>query len=247
MERHKYLWWVPNFITALNLVCGSVAVFLAVQGYIGHAAILIACASVFDFLDGMMARLLHSYSELGKQLDSLCDLVSFGLAPGAIVFTLLQLALFNRQTLSFSQIINASWIEWLMLASCLLIPVAGAFRLAKFNIDTRQTTSFLGLPIPANALFFASLAAIIAWSNSELAINIVLNKFNLLVSILLFSSMMVSEIPMFSLKFKNLSWADNSLRFSYLALCLIFVASMGVIGLPLIIISYIVLSIVVKG
>ncbi|MFV0366623.1 MAG: CDP-alcohol phosphatidyltransferase family protein [Mangrovibacterium sp.] len=242
MERHKYLWWVPNFITSLNLASGSIAVFLGVQGYIGHAAVFIAFAAIFDFLDGMFARLLHSYSELGKQLDSLCDLVSFGLAPAAIVFSLLQLSLFGDLK-PFSQI-NAQWYEWLTLASCLLIPIAGAFRLAKFNLDTRQETGFLGLPIPANALFFASLAGIVAWSDSSIAIDIVLNKFNILVSILLFSSMMVSEIPMFSLKIKNFSWTDNQTRYIFLALCLILVAALGVIGLPLIIMSYIVLSII---
>ncbi len=245
-NKHPYLWWVPNFITSLNLTAGSIAVFLGVQGYIGHAAILIAFAAIFDFLDGMSARLLHSYSELGKQLDSLCDLVSFGLAPASIVFTLLQLAMFGNIQ-PFSQI-QANWYEWIILASCLLIPIAGAFRLAKFNIDTRQETGFLGLPIPANALFFASLGAIVAWSNNTIAIDaIILNKFNLLISIFLFSSIMVSEIPMFSLKIKSFSWNENQTRYIFLALCLILVASLKLIGLPLIIVSYVAISIITRN
>ncbi|MFV0521297.1 MAG: CDP-alcohol phosphatidyltransferase family protein [Mangrovibacterium sp.] len=244
-NKHPYLWWIPNFITSLNLTFGSFAVFLGIQGYIGYAAICIGLAAVFDFLDGMSARLLHSYSELGKQLDSLCDLVSFGLAPATIAFSLLQLSLFG-DLYTFSEI-QATWYEWLLLASCLFIPIAGAFRLAKFNIDTRQETGFLGLPIPANALFFASLAGIVAWSNSAIAIDIVLNKFNLLISIIIFSSMMVSEVPMFSLKIKNFSWKDNQIRYIFLVLCLILMLLLGIVGLPLIIISYIVLSIITRN
>ncbi|MFV0291074.1 MAG: CDP-alcohol phosphatidyltransferase family protein [Mangrovibacterium sp.] len=239
------LWWIPNFITSLNLISGSIAIFLGVQGYIGYAAICIAFAAVFDFLDGMSARLLHSYSELGKQLDSLCDLVSFGLAPATIVYSLLQLALFGN-LYPLTQI-GATTLDYLLLASCLLIPVAGAFRLAKFNIDTRQENGFLGLPIPANALFFASLACIITWGNNDIAHFIIINKVNLIASIFIFSGLMVSEIPMFSLKIKNFSWAENQTRFLFIALCLILAFTLKLVGLPLIIISYIVISIITRN
>lgn len=233
--------WVPNFITALNLVAGCLAVFLGIQGYIGLAAICIALASVFDFMDGMAARLLHSYSEVGKQMDSLADLVSFGVAPGAITLTLLQLAMFGeiRPLLE----IDASFLQWIFLLSALLVPVAGAFRLAKFNIDTRQTENFLGLPIPANALFYASLAVVVDWGSSPAIEGIILNRFNLLTAIAIFSGLMISEIPMFSLKVKNLKWAGNEIRFIFVALCIILFATLWVYGLPLILMGYILLSV----
>lgn len=244
-NRHPLLWWVPNFITSLNLICGSIAIYLAIHGLVGHAAIFIALAALFDFLDGMSARLLHSYSELGKQLDSLCDLVSFGLAPAAILFSLMQLALFE-QILPIEQI-DATFSEWALLASCLMLPVAGAFRLAKFNLDTRQATGFLGLPIPANALFFASLGAIAAWSDNSVAINIIFNEYRLLIFTVLFASLMVSEVPMFSLKIKNFSWRENQTRYLFLMLCLVLILTLQLIGLPLIILSYIVISILSRN
>ncbi len=244
-KLNTMFFWVPNFITSLNLIFGIIAIFLGAQGYIEWAAWCIALAAVFDFLDGMAARLLKAYSDLGKQLDSLCDLVSFGLAPAAIMFSLLQYSLFGNTTPLLE--INASPIEWLMLSSCLIIPIAGAFRLAKFNIDNRQSESFLGLPIPANALFFASIALVVAHSSSELALSIIQNKFNLIASILIISTMMISEIPMFSLKVKNFSWADNSIRYIFLILCIALIVTLKYIALPLIVISYIIISILTRN
>lgn len=242
MTNNKhFLFWLPNFITALNLICGSIAVLLGVQGYIEWAACLIVVASVFDFLDGMAARLLHSYSNLGKELDSLCDLVSFGLAPASIMFTIIQLALFSELRFIFE--IQANFWQWVIIASCLLIPVAGAFRLAKFNIDTRQSNSFLGLPIPANALFFASLAIVLTWGNSDIANEIILNKFNLMFSVILFPSLMISEVPMFSLKVKNFSWEDNKIRYIFISISIILLIAFKVIAFPLILLAYILISI----
>ncbi len=235
-----FFFWVPNFITSLNLVAGCLAVFLGIQGYIGLAALCIGLASIFDFMDGMAARLLHSYSEVGKQMDSLADLVSFGVAPGAITFTMLQLAMFGE--IKPLMEIDATFFEWVFLLSSLLVPVAGAFRLAKFNIDTRQTENFLGLPIPANALFYSSLAVVVAWGDNAVVDGLILNRFNLLTAIAIFSAMMISEIPMFSLKVKNLKWAGNEIRFIFLAVCIILFATLQVLGLPLILIGYILLS-----
>ncbi|PTN10310.1 phosphatidylcholine/phosphatidylserine synthase [Mangrovibacterium marinum] len=240
----NFFFWVPNFITSLNLVAGSVAVFLGVQGYLGWAAICIALASVFDFMDGMAARLLHSYSEIGKQMDSLADLVSFGLAPAAMLTAMLQLAMFGEVRPLLN--IEASWLQWVFLFSALLVPVAGAFRLAKFNLDTRQTESFLGLPIPANALFYASLAVVVDWGSNAALDQVILNRFNLLTAIAIISALMISEIPMFSLKFKNLKWKGNEIRLLFLLLCVALFVSLNVYGLPLIIISYITISLVQK-
>ena len=236
----KLFFWVPNFITAMNLAAGSAAVFLGIQGYIGWAALCIALASVFDFMDGMAARLLRSYSEIGKQLDSLADLVSFGLAPAAMLITMLQLAMFGEVRPLLN--IDANWMQWCFLFSALLVPIAGAFRLAKFNLDTRQSENFLGLPIPANALFYASLAVVVDWGTSNFFNQIILNRFNLLTAVAIISALMISEVPMFSLKFKNLKWKGNQIRLLFLLLCVVLFATLNIYGLPLIIISYIVIS-----
>ncbi len=238
----NFFFWVPNFITSMNLVSGSVAVFLGVEGELGWAAILIIAASVFDFSDGMAARLLKSYSEVGKQMDSLADLVSFGLAPAAILLSMLKMSMFGINLPT--SVVDATLVQWIFLLSALLVPVAGAFRLAKFNIDTRQSESFLGLPIPSNALFFASLALIVQYGGNGDIVHLILNRFNLVTAIILFSALMISEIPMFSLKVKNLKWKDNQVRFMFLALCLILIILLQLYSLPLIIISYILISII---
>lgn len=239
----KFFFWVPNFITAMNLVSGCVAVFLGIEGELGKAAILIIAAAVFDFLDGMFARLVKSYSEIGKQLDSLADLVSFGVAPAAILMSMLKQSMFQG-ILSLSEI-EASPFQWLLLLSVLLVPVAGAFRLAKFNTDTRQSESFLGLPIPANAMFYASLALILDFGKSAALNNLILNPYFIAAAIILFPCLMISEIPMFSLKVKHLKWQGNQVRFSFLALCTVLVLILQLYALPLIMISYILISLIV--
>ena len=240
----RLFFWVPNFITALNLAAGSIAVFLGIEGQLAGAALCIAAASVFDFLDGMAARLLRAYSEIGKQLDSLADLVSFGLAPAAILITLLQLAMFGQnQPLAF---IEASPLQWIFLSAALLVPVSGAFRLAKFNLDTRQSENFLGLPIPANALFYAAIALLVELGTNPAISKIILNRFNLITAIVVLSALMISELPMFSMKFKHLKWKGNQMRFLFLGLCLILLATLKLYALPLLIISYIVMAFIHK-
>jgi CDP-diacylglycerol--serine O-phosphatidyltransferase len=189
----------------------------------------------------MAARLLKAYSDIGKQLDSLADLVSFGLAPAAMLFTMLELAIFKTNQPIFE--IEASALQWAFLCSVLLVPIAGAFRLAKFNLDTRQSDSFLGLPIPANALFYASLGLILELGSKPEINQIILNRFNLLTAIAVFSALMISEIPMFSLKFKNLKWHDNRLQFLFIGLCALLVVTLQIYALPLIIFSYILISV----
>ncbi|WP_430974025.1 CDP-alcohol phosphatidyltransferase family protein [Sunxiuqinia rutila] len=240
----ELFFWVPNFITAMNLASGSLAVFFGIEGQLGWAAIFILAASVFDFLDGFAARLLNSYSEVGKQMDSLSDLVSFGLAPAAMLFTMLELALFGKNQAIFE--IEATPLQWIFLLSVLLVPISGAFRLAKFNVDTRQTESFLGLPIPANAIFYASLGLILELGANEVVTKIILNRFNLLTVMIVLSALMLSEIPMFSLKFKHLKWTGNEVRFVFIAFCLVLAILLQFYALPLIIVGYIVLSLLQK-
>ena len=167
---------IPNFITCLNVVSGSVAVILAVKGQLSIAVIFIFAAAIFDFLDGMAARLLKAYSPIGKELDSLADMISFGLAPGMLMMVMLEYSLFgiNVRADSFASI--SVW-EIICISSSLLIPVASALRLAKFNVDTRQTNSFIGLPTPANAIFIAALALIIEFGKYEIIDNFILQPF----------------------------------------------------------------------
>ena len=228
-DKKNIFFWVPNTITAMNLLAGVIATIMAAKGETSIAAFLIIAASVFDFLDGMAARLLHSYSEIGKQLDSLADVVSFGVAPASVLISMAGTA-------------NSSINIFIVYAAILLIPVAGAFRLAKFNIDTRQSESFLGLPIPANAIFFASLAIVTGYGSYQGVNQLMLNPFFLISTSILFSWLMISEIPMFSLKVKHVKWEGNQLRILFLALCLILVITLRLYALPLIIIVYILLS-----
>jgi CDP-diacylglycerol--serine O-phosphatidyltransferase len=239
-RNNNIFFWVPNAITAMNLVCGSMSVFFAVDGQLGWAAVFIFAAAVFDFLDGFAARLLKAYSAIGKELDSLADMVSFGLAPAAIVFTMLELTLFGKN--QAIQEIEANWSQWITLVTSLVIPVAGAFRLAKFNTDDRQSEQFLGMPIPANAIFFASLALILELGTNAAIVPVILNKFTLLSAIFACSFLMVSELPMFNLKFKNLKLKENALRFLFLGITLLMLVFLQLYALPLIIIWYVLLS-----
>ena len=243
-KARNIFFWVPNFITSLNLASGSLAVFFGIEGQLGWAAIFIFAAAVFDFLDGMAARLLQAYSEIGKQLDSLADLVSFGLAPAAMLFTMMELTLFEKNQPIFE--IEGTPMQWAFLFSVLIVPIAGAFRLAKFNIDDRQTDSFLGLPIPANAIFYASLGLLMEIGTKPEINTIILNRFNLMTAMVLLSALMISEVPMFSLKFKNLKWQHNQIRFMFILLVIAMAVLLKFYAIPLVIISYIVISIIKK-
>lgn len=234
--------WVPNTITALNLVSGSLAVFFAVDGQLGWASALILIAAVLDFLDGFSARLLNAYSSIGKELDSLADVISFGLAPAAIVFTMLEYTLFGANLPIQNIAIVANTNQWIVLITCLIIPVAGAFRLAKFNTDDRQSEQFLGMPIPANAIFFASLGLILEFGASNTISSIILNKYLLLASVFICSFLMVSELPMFTMKFKNLNLKENAIRFLFLGTTVLMLIFLQIYALPIIIIWYVLLS-----
>ena len=240
----KIISYIPNSITSLNLISGIFAIFFAIEGKIEIAALLILAASVFDFLDGMSARLLKSYSEIGAQMDSLSDLVSFGIAPSAILFGIYRISFFGIPGINItSPHTYITFLQYVFLISVIIIPVAGAFRLAKFNTDDSQSESFKGLPIPANAIFFASLALVLTYGKIELINDIITNQYFLFIFTLLFSWLMVSNIPMFSLKFKSLKWKGNQTRISFLVLCIILFIILKLYSLPLMIISYLSISI----
>ena len=211
---------IPNFITCLNLFSGCVAIYFAFKGNYQTAFIAILIAGLFDFLDGFAARMLHAYSPMGKELDSLADVISFGMAPGAIVFSLLS---------------NSAICEWLPFVG-FLIPVFSGLRLAKFNIDERQTSSFIGLPVPANAIFWAGIVY-------SFPVFLLGNLWILLILIVLFSYFLISEIPMFSLKFKNIAWKNNQLQYIFLIGCIILLTVLQLNAFAPIIGWYILLSI----
>lgn len=230
MKKH-----IPNAITCLNLFAGCLALYNAFRGELEYAAYLVAIAAIFDFLDGMLARLLKAYSEIGKQLDSLADMVSFGVVPGTILFSLLS----QSEASVFG--IPAYILPFLGFT----VTVFSALRLAKFNIDTRQAESFIGVPTPACTLFIASLPLILATSGF-LYDDIILDPYFLLAVTFIFSYLLVAELPLFALKFKNLTWKDNATRFIFLGISVILLALVKFAAIPLIIVLYILLSIVKK-
>ena len=220
---------IPNTITCCNLLSGCMAVMAAFNADAWHTLIWVVAGALFDFCDGLSARLIKAYSPLGKELDSLADLVTFGLAPAMLCLMTLRQFDYACQTL-----------ETIYPYIGLVLVVFAALRLAKFNTDERQTSSFLGLSVPANALFWCGLfqmdlSAVPAapWIVGVLVI--------------LFAGLMVSEIPMFSLKFKSLKWADNRIRFIFLIVSLIILILLQERGLAAVIGWYIILSILTKG
>ena len=229
MKKH-----IPNIITLANLVSGCIAVTMAFQGNFQWVMFWIMIAAVCDFLDGAMARALRVQSSLGKELDSLADVVSFGVAPSMAVFVLM------RDTLLFADFLApiAVFIPYLAF----LIPVFSAYRLAKFNIDERQTSSFLGLPTPADGLFWASYCFGILPFVSGCYYVLFLTLFLIFVM----SFLMVSEIPMFSFKMKKFGFRGNERQIAIALIAVILIILLGSIGIAISIVAYILLSILTK-
>jgi len=227
---------IPNTITSLNLACGFLALIMAFgehEGSLIIACYLVGVATVLDFLDGLAARTLGMYSEFGKQLDSLADMVTFGLVPGVIMFQLI-----NQATAGIDNI--------LLPIVAVFIPICSALRLAKFNIDTQQSDSFKGLPTPANAILIASLPLVLAHDEYGLA-NWLSNPFVLIAFAITCSLLLVSNISMFSLKMKDLSWRNNKLIYSFLLLALVLIALLHFTALPIIILLYIIVSLITQN
>ncbi|MBN2236113.1 MAG: CDP-diacylglycerol--serine O-phosphatidyltransferase [Bacteroidales bacterium] len=230
---------IPNSITALNLLSGILAIVATFENALLWAGFFIALGAFFDFFDGMAARVLKVKSDMGKEMDSLADMVTFGVAPGFIVYQLMSQSA-NLPTCSLFDFTIAPFIAF-------LIPVFAAFRLAKFNIDTRQTTSFIGLPTPANALFFGSFPFIkVAYLSAIIpaAQNWIGNYWILTALVLLISFLMVAELPLLALKFSNLSWRDNAFRFVFLGLTFVLLVLIQFAAFPIIILFYIVISMI---
>ncbi|UJH92487.1 CDP-alcohol phosphatidyltransferase family protein [Antarcticibacterium sp. 1MA-6-2] len=240
IKRH-----VPNFITLLNLMSGGIAAIFAVQGNLIMAAVFVGLGIFFDFFDGLAARALDVKSEMGLQLDSLADMITSGLVPGIVMYQLLLKALPGDLITSKEWAGTGTWWEWnfpILALIGLFITAASGYRLAKFNIDERQTDSFIGLPTPANALLILSLPLILAYQPHPWAVGLILNEWFLIILTLVSCYMLNAEIPLFALKFSDWSFGKNKLRYSFIAYCLLMIILFQFIAIPVIILSYVILS-----
>lgn len=250
---------IPNLFTAGNLIGGILAIIFSLTGKIELAPYCIFISAFCDFLDGFLARLLKVQSELGKQLDSLADMVTFGVAPGIMVYVMIDqppFIAFLKQDYSLRLQEITPEMEILKYAAFLL-PVFALFRLAKFNLDIRQADSFIGVNTPAMTLFFAAFPLILSQSIGEFShgiadhmslhfqlVSFISNPYFLAISSLIFSLLMVSEIPLFALKFKKFGWKGNEIRWIFLTLAVVMLATLFFWAIPLIIILYVILSLI---
>lgn len=228
---------IPNLITGLNIFSGCMAVTFALFGMPVYAALFILLAAIFDFCDGLAARLLNAYSDMGKELDSLADLISFGFAPAAIAFNMLS----ENTAADFKDIIHWNSEAFILIIPFVMVVFSG-FRLAKFNIDTRQTSSFLGLPTPANAILWASFPLLKAFNGQQWIIDMVFSPLFIIITILATGILLVSEIPMFSFKVKSLGFRDNAIRYIFLLTLAVLFVLIGHATVVFIIPLYIVFS-----
>lgn len=220
---------IPNILTCCNLISGCIATMFAFQQSYKMALLWIIIGAVFDFFDGMSARALHVSCDIGKELDSLADDITFGFAPSAMIYSLLTQMDFPDYLL-FAQ-------SWLPFVAFIMAAFSG-IRLAKFNLDTRQALTFIGLPTPANALFWASLIA--SFGTDMVTMSDLVPV--ILAAVIVFSWSLIAEIPLFALKFKNYSWADNKTKYVFLGGCVILLIAFGTLGIALSIAWYIVLA-----
>lgn len=246
---------LANLFTAANLISGVLAILLALSGRIDLAPFAVFCGLVFDFLDGFVARLLKTNGELGKQLDSFADMVTFGVAPGVVMLVVMTIDPANLATgsLSVGQIQSdySTWFSELNLTNlsgnyvpflALLLPFFSMFRLAKFNLDTRQSESFIGLATPSMTLFFMVFP--LALMYSEKVPPVMFNTWLIVGLIFIFGLLMISEVPLFSLKIKTFGWKGNQIRVVFLLISLILIIVFKVWSIALIVFLYLILSMI---
>lgn len=225
---------IPNLITLLNLFCGCIALVFAFHRYYEMAFYFVCLGIFLDFFDGFFARLFKVSSPLGLQLDSLADMVTSGVVPGLVMYQML---------INTSTAMSDSYLQIFPYLG-FIITLGSCYRLANFNIDTRQTDSFIGLPTPANALFILSLPLVLKYSDSLVLLEILTNQWVLLTVTLLSAYILNAEIPLFSLKIKKFSFKDNALQIVFLSLSLLLLLFFQYSGIPLLIIFYVLLSVV---
>jgi CDP-diacylglycerol--serine O-phosphatidyltransferase len=225
---------IPNIITLLNLFCGCIALVFAFHRNFEMAFYFVCLGIFLDFFDGFFARLFTVSSPLGLQLDSLADMVTSGVVPGLVMYQMM---------INTSTAMSDSYLQIFPYLG-FIITLGSCYRLANFNIDTRQTDSFIGLPTPANALFILSLPLVLKYSDSLFLLEILTNQGVLLVVTLLSAYILNAEIPLFSLKIKKFSFKDNALQIIFLLLSLLLLVFFQYLGIPLLIIFYVILSVV---
>ena len=224
---------LPNTLTSLNLFCGSLSILFAIQGELLQAAYLLLIAYHFDIFDGLAARLLKVQSEIGKELDSLADVISFGLGPAAILFGLLKPELDIDTVTLFPSDLR----EYLIFIPFIL-PVFAALRLAKFNLDVSKSSNFIGLPTPANALMVLSIPLIANHHPDSFIVEAFTSIEGILIYSIIVSFLMVSPLPLYSLKLKGFSWSVNKYTYIFLMIVLLTLVSFGYTGLFLIVVFY---------
>lgn len=244
---------IPNLFTAANMLCGVIAIILASSGFLVEGIYFIFIGAILDFFDGFLARILKQQSELGKQLDSLADMITFGAAPGMILCNFLLISNQEKEvpylTYNFiSEIhLNCSIGFWALVG--LIVPFFSLFRLAKFNIDTRQTDSFIGLPTPANTIFLVAFPLIAhfygganGWQGE--LINWLTQPVILIPIIVGSSLMLIAELPLFALKFKSFKWQGNEVRYVFLISCGLLILLLKLWSIPIIVLLYLIISVI---
>jgi len=236
---------IPNIITSLNLLCGMVAILFAISGDLITASFFVFTGIVFDFFDGLAARWLNAQSEIGLQLDSLADVVTCGVAPAIVMLEMIHISISGEPMNITQSLALGGWntivFSYLPFTG-LLIAVAAAYRLAKFNVDTRQTESFIGLPTPANAIFVLSLPLILHFQHSEAIEGIIMNKWFLVATTLVSCFIMNAEVRLFALKFKTWDFGSNKIRYLFLLLSVVAIVALQFIALPVVILLYFAMS-----
>lgn len=239
MRIKRIISHIPNTLTLLNLFLGSMSIVFAFSGDLRIGAILMLLAFHADIFDGMSARLLKVQSEVGKELDSLADLVSFGLAPAVILHVILKGQL---EVEAFSFTLDTK--TWIILLIPFILPIFAALRLAKFNIDEDQKDKFIGLPTPANALMVLALPLIIFRQPNSFLIDLMINTNGIIIYCIVVSALMVAPIELYALKLKGFSWSQNKFRYLFLALGLTVVLVFYQTGLFLTIVLYFVYGVI---
>lgn len=238
--------FIPNFVTLLNLLCGSIAVIFAVNSHFIFAAFFVFLGVFFDFFDGLLARKLKVQSELGLQLDSLADMVTSGLVPGIVLFKLLELATNNKAVTPINEWSETmQWTDYhlnVLPFIGLFVTLASAYRLARFNIDQEQQNYFKGLPTPANALLILSLPLILEFQNNDAINAIILNPWFLVLLTIISCYILNASVKLFALKFKNWSFKPNAVRYIFIILAFVLIIVLQFAAIPIIILLYILLS-----
>lgn len=262
---------LPNLFTAMNMLSGVMAIIFTFSGRLDLVPFAIFAGAIFDFFDGFLARKLGVSGELGKQLDSLADMITFGLAPGMFMMNVIIVAIYLEgpyYNMAFHEYAHFQWNNWVnavfhsvpnnMDASIkylpffgLVIPFFSMFRLAKFNIDERQSDTFIGLPTPLNTIFFCFFPLLLWTYFGQLnegpkIISFILDPYVLSAVIVIMSLLLVSELPLFSLKLKQLRWKGNETRYTFLILCSLFIGLFLVWSIPLIVILYLTFSLILQ-